>query len=107
MISISTVLSKLLTGFEIAERPEVGTLAALKSAAEAHYRISVLGWALREQAAARSEGDDHQPPPALRRQYWTLAYDRILDDLKGGGRENGYAPSLEILKAEVLAANSD
>ena len=86
--------------------PEVGTLAALKSTAEAHYRISVLGWAVREQSAGRSPGDDPQPPAELRRRYWAVAYDQLLRDLQEHSH-SCYVKPLEILKADALASVED
>lgn len=85
--------------------PEVGTLAALKSAAEAHYGLSLLGWTVREQAAGRAPSD--APPPELRRQYLTAAYESIIRDIKNEVRESGYVKPLEKLLADALAANHD
>ena len=83
--------------------PKVGTLAALKSVAEAHYRISVLEWALREQMAARPRSDT--PPAPLRRQFWNAAYEPILRDVKGHVPESGYVKPLQDLLAAALATN--
>ena len=82
--------------------PEVGTLAVMRSAAEAHYRISVLEWAARERAAGRPPGDDLQPPPALRRQFWAAAYDHLLRDVQCLSH-SGYSKALEVFRAEALA----
>ncbi|HZL16105.1 MAG TPA: hypothetical protein VFG23_00035 [Polyangia bacterium] len=91
--------------FTIDPVPEVGTLAALKSAAEAHYRISVLEWSLGEQMAARPRSD--KPPAKLRRQYWTAAYESIIHDIKNEVRDSGYVKPLEKLLGDVLAVNSE
>ena len=90
----------------VAQTPEVGTLAALKSAAEAHYRISVLEWTVLERAAGRSPGDHPQPPPELRRKYWVAAYDQLLRDLQEHS-QSCYVKPLELLKEDALAHVTD
>jgi hypothetical protein len=97
---------KYLGLWKLDSTPEVGTVVALKSTAEAHYRISVLSWAVREQAAGRSPGVDWHPPAELRRHYWALAYDQLLRDLQEHSHCS-YIEPLEILKADALASVTD
>jgi aminoglycoside phosphotransferase (APT) family kinase protein len=77
-------------------------MAALNSAAEGHYRISVLGWQVREQVAGRVPTDE--PPANVRREFVADAYGRVLADLHALPSASPYLKAVEGFRAEALAS---
>jgi hypothetical protein len=91
----------------IEPNPIAGTLAALKSVAEAHYGNALISWALQEVTAGRPPGDD-SPPSSLRRQFLTSAYRLVLNNLQDHGpTPNPYREPLEKYRDQAIASVGD
>jgi hypothetical protein len=87
--------------------PRDGTLAALKSVAEAHYGNALISWALQEVAAGRPPGDT-SPPSNLRREFLASAYRLVLNNLQDHGpTKNPYREPLEKFRDQAIASVSD
>ena len=91
----------------IEPNPIAGTLAALKSVAEAHYGNALIRWALQEVGAGRPPGDK-SPPASLRREFLTSAYRLVLNNLQDHGpTTNPYRAPLERFRDQAIASVGD
>lgn len=77
---------------------ELNKVAALKSAAEAHYANAVTGWALQKVAAGFQPGFG-QPSASERRQFLFASYDAVIRNLpESATYANPYKRELERLR---------
>jgi hypothetical protein len=96
---------RFIGAFKTDQSPESGTLAALQSAAEAHYTNALLRWALEELAAGRATFAT-QPSKPTRKDFWNMAYDRVVTNLQDFGA-TPYIGALEQLRTQEIASVDD